>query len=115
MSKFCTNCHKAMDSDATFCVECGTYYDSSKATTSTGKKESSFSTKPFNSLAISGLILSFFFPLVGLIVSIIGLKQVDKYDGQGKGAAIAGIINGAIRVGLVIFYILVMIVFRNKG
>jgi hypothetical protein len=51
-----------------------------------------------NTLALVGFILSFFISLVGLILSIIGLNQINGANGTqtGKGLAIAGIIIGAI-------------------
>ncbi|MGI8687258.1 MAG: DUF4190 domain-containing protein [Thermomicrobiales bacterium] len=51
-----------------------------------------------NTLALVGFILSFFISVVGLILSIIGLIQINGANGmqKGKGLAIAGIIIGAI-------------------
>ena len=51
-----------------------------------------------NTLALVGFILSFFIGLVGLILCIIGLNQINGARGMqtGKGLAIAGIIIGAI-------------------
>lgn len=51
-----------------------------------------------NTLALVGFILSFFISLVGLILCIIGLNQINGANGTqtGKGLAIAGIIIGAI-------------------
>lgn len=44
-----------------------------------------------NGMAVAGLVLAFFIPLVGLILSIIGLR--NSKDGRGgKGLAIAGIV-----------------------
>jgi hypothetical protein len=45
-----------------------------------------------NDLAIWGLILSFLFPLVGLVICIISLRQMKKKGETGKGFAIAGIV-----------------------
>ncbi len=51
-----------------------------------------------NGLAIAGFVLSFFISLVGLVLSIIALNQINKSNGmqKGKGLAIAGIIIGAL-------------------
>ncbi|MDQ6602301.1 MAG: DUF4190 domain-containing protein [Chloroflexota bacterium] len=51
-----------------------------------------------NGLAIAGFVLSFFISLVGLILSIIALVQINGSNGRqkGKGFAIAGIIIGAV-------------------
>jgi hypothetical protein len=51
-----------------------------------------------NTLALVGFILSFFISIVGLILCIVGLNQINSANGTqtGKGLAIAGIIIGAI-------------------
>ncbi|MCL2869454.1 DUF4190 domain-containing protein [Candidatus Saccharibacteria bacterium] len=45
-----------------------------------------------NVLAILGFIFAFLMPLIGLILSIIGLVKSKQKTGKGKGLAIAGII-----------------------
>ena len=45
-----------------------------------------------NGLAVGGFICSFFFSLIGLILSIMGLKKANQIGGKGKGLAIAGIV-----------------------
>lgn len=63
-----------------------------------------------NTMALVGFILSMSsFLLVitglpGLIVSIIGLKQINEGRGEGKGFAIAGIVVGALYTLLVLLY-----------
>jgi hypothetical protein len=51
-----------------------------------------------NTLALVGFILSFFLSIVGLILCIVGLNQINSANGTqtGKGLAIAGIVIGAI-------------------
>ena len=54
-----------------------------------------------NGLAIAGFVLSLLgcTSLIGLILSIIGLSQINKDPNQeGKGLAIAGIVIGALCV-----------------
>ncbi|RSX50985.1 hypothetical protein D2E25_1921 [Bifidobacterium goeldii] len=46
----------------------------------------------WNVCAIVGFVFSFLIALVGLIVSIVGLNQIKKRGGKGKGLAIAGIV-----------------------
>ena len=62
--------------------------------------------RKYNGLAIAGFICSFLVSLLGLILSIVGLNQIKKQGGKGKGLAIAGIIISA--VGMVIQVILVI-------
>ncbi len=49
--------------------------------------------KPGMGLAICALIFSFIFPLVGLILGIVGLK---KYQTEGKGMCIASVIISGV-------------------
>lgn len=60
----------------------------------------------YNGLAIAGFICSFLVSLLGLILSIVGLNQIKKQGGKGRGLAIAGIIISA--AGMVIQVILVI-------
>lgn len=53
-----------------------------------------------NGMAIAGLVLAFFIPLVGLILSCLGLKQSKTMDDEGKGISIAGIVISSL--GLVV-------------
>ena len=62
--------------------------------------------RKYNGLAIAGFICSFLVSLLGLILSIVGLDQIKKQGGKGKGLAIAGIIISA--AGMVIQVILVI-------
>lgn len=62
--------------------------------------------KNTNILAVLGLIFAFFIPLVGLILSIIGLVQSKKMD-DGKGLAIGGIVTSAV---LLVFHIIIFVV-----
>lgn len=65
-----------------------------------------------NGLAITGFILSFFIPIAGLIVSIMGLKKSKELNNNGKGFAIAGIIISSIFLGLsLIFTLLFILIF----
>ena len=65
-----------------------------------------------NVFALLGLIFSFLAPLVGLILSIVGVKMASsKYNGKGRGMAVAGIIISCIlMVCILIYYIFVVAV-----
>ena len=62
-----------------------------------------------NVLAIAGFTCSFLAPLVGLILSIIGLKQSSRLQ-HGKDLSIAGIIISSI--GILLFIIVIPILFN---
>lgn len=64
--------------------------------------------KQANILAILGLVFAFFIPLVGLVLSIIGLIQSNKLN-DGKGIAIGGIVTSAIMFVLQLIIIIILI------
>lgn len=59
-----------------------------------------------NGMAIAGFVLSFFFSLLGLIFSGIGLSKANKTPGQpGRGLAIAGLV---LSIVFIVMYIIVV-------
>jgi uncharacterized protein YacL len=63
--------------------------------------------KRTNVLAIVGLILSIFFPLVGAIVGHVALAQIKKTGEEGRGLALAAVIVGWTLTGLAIIGLIV--------
>ncbi|HIU61525.1 MAG TPA: zinc-ribbon domain-containing protein [Candidatus Coproplasma excrementigallinarum] len=102
---FCKNCGKQIDDNSVVCPYCGAE-TKSQATAQQPQYQQpqyqqpqyqqpyqqQYSEKRSNSYAIAGFVLAFFFALLGLIFSIIGLRKVDECGGSGKGLAIAGIV-----------------------
>lgn len=69
-----------------------------------------------NTLAIVALILGIVVPLGGIIVGPIALSQIKRTGENGRGLAIAGIVIGAILVGIyVIIWIIAAIVIASAG
>ena len=64
-----------------------------------------------NSYAIAGFVLSFIFPLVGLIVSILGYRKAKEMNGCGKGFAVAGIVISAVSLGSVLLIVPFVIIY----
>jgi hypothetical protein len=61
-------------------------------------------------LAIVGLVLSFIFPLIGLIVSIVALSQINKDPGlKGKELALIGIVVGLMGMLIIIPIVLITV------
>ena len=97
---YCKNCGKEVDPKAVVCPYCGAQIVTEK--------------KPVNGLGIAGFIVSIvslwsgaFFgivPLVGLILSAIGVAQRDNYSSSGF--ATAGLI---ISIVTLVFWILMLI------
>jgi len=49
---------------------------------------------PTKSLAVTGLVLSFILPLVGLIISYVANSKIKKGLAEGRNLAVAGIVVG---------------------
>ena len=63
----------------------------------------------WNGMCIAGFVCSFLFSIVGLILSIVGLKQAKQSGERGQGLAIAGIVISAVRIALAIALVILMI------
>ena len=63
--------------------------------------------KRTNVLAIIGLVLSIFFPVVGAIVGHVALNQIKKTGEEGRGIALAAVIVGWTLTGLAIIAVIV--------
>ena len=96
MAKFCPNCGNEVDEKAVICPKCGVSMEEPKT-----EKQS-------NGMAVAGFILSFFFALLGLIFSIIGLNK-SKTTNSGRGLSIAGIIISIISMVLAAIMIAVAV------
>jgi hypothetical protein len=68
-----------------------------------------------NTLAIFGLILAFFIPLIGLILSIVGLSQINKSRQSGKGLAVAGIVISAVNMLFQLLLVVLIVVAANSA
>ena len=65
---------------------------------------------PSNGIAVAGLICAFFFPLIGLILSIIGLSKSNSLPNRhGRGIAIAGIIISIVIIVLEIIFVILLV------
>ena len=100
--RYCSKCGSEIKEGSSFCQNCGEKINSIPSQPATNTTTSNGSTKT-NGLAIAGFIISlvaaFSFgssSLLGLILSIIGLTQINKSNDKGKGFAIAGIVISSI-------------------
>lgn len=69
----------------------------------------------YNGFAIAGFVCSFFTSIIGLIFSIIGLNQIKRQGGKGKGLATAGIIISVAKLGIYLLLIVMIIVGLFSG
>lgn len=110
---YCINCGQEIDNDAKFCKHCGkatkedSVNDLQSNLNNPQNTQSSIQTAPYNLMSILGIIVSGislfinFMGLVGIagiILSVIGLIQIQDKQENGKGLATCGIIIGAFSV-----------------
>ena len=58
--------------------------------------------RPWNSMAIVGLILAFVVPPAGLVLGAIALSQIGRSGERGRGLSIAGIVIGALGTAFIV-------------
>lgn len=105
---YCSNCGNQIDDHASVCIHCGAPTQNAQYQQQYQQPvQQNTSSNQSNTLAIVGFVFAFLMPLVGLICSIIGLKNAPQFNGNGKGLAIAGIIISALDI---IIYLIVIIV-----
>lgn len=64
-----------------------------------------------NGMAIAGFVCSFFFPLLGLIFSIIGFNRSKLMYGKNRGLALAGIIISSVLLFFNLIYLLALLAY----
>ncbi len=108
---YCTNCGKELMANNNFCPECGTAVvrDAHECTELSEPKLDQAPLEPViqpevrtHPLTIVGFVLSFFTPLVGLILCIIARNKVNKdpLNAGSKELTVAGIIISSVRIAI---------------
>ena len=106
---YCSNCGNNIKGNDIYCPYCGKqinnnnygYYQNNQYNNAYSLREGT------NGIAITGFILAFIFPLLGLIFSCIGLAcSKEYYNHSGRGLSIAGIIISLIPIILIILLIM---------
>lgn len=108
---FCKSCGKQIDDSALYCPNCGA---AQGVRQNDGFYRGPASDRPkpgMNALALVGFILSFFIPIAGLVLSIIGKKQIASSGETGNGFAVAGIIISSVLMGIELLVALGVIMF----
>lgn len=107
---FCSNCGKQVNDNDNVCPYCGAALHDNPGYQQPGpmnnggynqyNQQYQYNNQPAesrtNGFAIAGFVLSFFFWLLGLIFSVIGLNKSKIMNGSGRGLAIAGIVISII-------------------
>lgn len=106
---FCKSCGKEIADNATVCPYCGAVANQPSA-----PAQQSYAPPPApvekNTMATVGLILAFVAPLIGLILSIIGLKKSKELGGEGRSLSIAGIVISCIEMAAIVLFVVVYVV-----
>lgn len=107
---FCSNCGKQVNDNDNVCPYCGAALHDNPGYQQPGpmnnggynqyNQQYQYNNQPAesrtNGFAIAGFVLSFFFWLLGLIFSVIGLNKSKIMNDSGRGLAIAGIVISII-------------------
>lgn len=86
-ANYCPNCGKKVEKDAYVTTQMNTMQPSQPYL----QPQQQIQNSATNEFAIVGFILSFFFSILGLIFSCIGLSKSESMNGSGKALSIAGI------------------------
>ena len=122
--KYCTKCGAQLADDDDYCYFCGAKFDEIKQVEPkeqpTFQDQSYYEDKYYgqrpNTVALLGFVFAFLSPIVGLILSIIGLKKAKEMSGLGRGYAIAGIIISIVSMILsVLLYSYLVSVYGTDG
>lgn len=109
--KHCKKCGAQLADDDTYCYFCGSPLEEEvkkeevRFNTTYNYENENYIRGEKNVFAIIGFIFAFFWPIVGLVLSCIGLSRSKRIDGIGRGMAIGGIIVAILNLvmALVIF------------
>lgn len=102
--KYCRKCGAQLADDDTYCYFCGANLEEQQKEAE--KERPTFSDQSYyedkyekpetNGVALAGFVFSFISPLIGFILSIVGLNKAKQLRGVGRGYAIAGIIISVV-------------------
>lgn len=107
---YCSKCGAPIDDNATFCPNCGSSTSPAAAQPYNYTQPQPAPQTKSNGCAIAGFILAFFMPLIGFILSIVGISKAKECGGDGKGLAIAGLVLSLLDIIVYIIIIAVLLV-----
>lgn len=113
--KHCKKCGAQLADDDTYCYFCGANLEEEQKEEPVFRNHDEDSYVPrsteFNNIALVGFIFAFVSPIIGLVLSIIGLNKARELNGLGRGYAIGGIIVAILN--FVITALIYMFLIRN--
>ena len=121
--KNCKYCGAQLADDDDYCYFCGKPIEEEKVDEKIDNVEfvqqdnSMGYLEDNNNIAITGFIFSFIFPLVGFILSVIGLNKSKRMNGKNRGYAVAGIIIAVASwvISFIIYFAIYAYEFENGG
>lgn len=130
--KYCVHCGKQVLDDAIICPGCGCsvqYGNNNGNNTQNGSAQNNNAPQnhvppnvdTYSGLSVGGLILAFFEPLIGLILSIIANNEAKRIGSlKSQSMSKAGIIISAILLGIIaliflIYIILIIVAIASVG
>lgn len=132
--KYCIHCGKQVLDDAIICPGCGCSVqygnNGNNGNTNSGSAQNNNNAQQqyvppyadtYSGLSIGGLILAFFQPLIGLILSIIAHNEAKRIGSQKSmsmskaGIIISAVILGIIALIFVLYFILIIAAIANWG
>jgi len=121
--KNCKHCGAQLADDDDYCYFCGKPIEEEKVDEKIDNVEfvqqdnSMGYLEDNNNIAITGFIFSFIFPLIGFILSAIGLNKSKRMNGKNRGYAVAGIIISVASwvISFIIYFAIYAYEFENGG
>lgn len=100
MTRYCSNCGRAVNDNRDYCPDCGWELEKNYPTHNDKKKQ----TNNVNAFAIIALLFSFFTPLGGILFSIVGIIYAKNNKNSGL---VISIIALVISIIILMFYALI--------
>jgi len=110
-TSYCHQCGNPIAENTKFCSSCGTPVGSAAPTTANfANSAPSMMVPKTNTLAIVSLVISFFIPIVGMILAYSARREIDASQGTQTGR---GLTTGAIVLNWIWILSIVLIVFST--
>ncbi len=111
---FCPKCGSVVDENAPFCPNCGAALGQPQAQQQQQQQQPTViyqqtTQQQSNIFAILGLVFAFIFPIVGLVLSIIGLNKAKEMNGEGHGLALAGLVVSIVEMVIVLIAVICVV------
>ena len=126
--KHCKYCGAQLADDEAYCYFCGKPTETEEEIIEEKEEQpifhdqsyyedkTTYNRQQINTVAMLGLVFAFISPIVGLILSIIGLNKSRQLNGLGRDLAIAGIIVSIVSMVLsLVLYMYLISLYGTEG